>query len=326
MVKKQILSVGLFAASVLLAAAAVFLPVISFVSVLLAGIACAVSVILSSTPWVMAVGALVSFLLAWLLTGSASAALLFLVLFLPVGFALGLSFKNKKGLNDTVSFAVLNSAVLGTLALIVFIGEFSGGSFDVKEALDPVLSSFKSGLHTVFATDDPAATALMMSLGFSVESYIESLYYTVIFNIPMFYVSFILLLTVISYWTVKFIFKHTAEPIDFMGRFDGCRVSRLSAILYSIASLIYLFSTSSVFGLFIANYYNIMTCVLAYAGLSFIAYLLDLKNFSPMLKYGILIAAVALSFLPFGFRNLISLLGFFDACWNLRERIQNKGF
>lgn len=326
MVKKQILSGGLFVAAVLLAASAVIFPAVSFVSVFAASLVCAFAVITSSTPWIMGIGSLAAFVISWIISGSASAALLFLVLFLPVGAALGLGFKNKWGFNDVIAFAALNGAILGVIALIVFIGEFSGGSFDIKATMEPVLLNFKELLHSAFVIDDPAVNAFYEAMGISSEQYINVIYFSVVYNIPTFYICFILLIAVICYWLVKAFYKRTPEPIDFMGRFDGCRISRTGAILYSVSTLLYLFTSNTVFGIIVSNFSNIMTYVLAYAGVSFIAYLLDFKNVSSFIKTGVIIASIAVCLLPMGLLNIIALLGFFDSCWNIRDRLQNSGF
>ncbi len=326
MIKKQILSGGLFVVAVLLAASAALFPSVSFVSVFAASLVGSFAVINSTNPWILGIGSFAAFVIAWIVSGSASAAVLFLILFLPVSSAIGLGFKNKWGFNDVMSFAVLNSAILGVIALVVFIGEFSGGSFDVKSVMEPVFLNFKELLHSAFAVDDPAVGAFYEAMGVSAEQYINVIYLSVVYNIPTFYICFILLISVLCYWLVKAFYKRTPEPVDFMGRFDGCRISRTGAILYSISTILYLFSSNTVFGIIVSNFSNVMTYVLAYAGISFIAYLLDFKNVSPFIKTGVIIASIAVCLLPMGLLNIISLLGFFDSCWNIRERLQNSGF
>ncbi|MBE6891794.1 MAG: DUF2232 domain-containing protein [Ruminococcaceae bacterium] len=326
MMKKQVLSAGLFVVAAILAASAVLFPSVSLVSVFSSSLVCIFSVIFSSNLWVIGIGSLVTFILAWVLSGSASAALLFLILFLPIGVALGLGFRNKWSFNESISYAVLNASVLGVLAIIVFIGEFSGGSFDVKAVLEPVFLSFKDLLRSAFVIDDPSVNAFYGAMGYTAEQYVDRLYYSIVYSLPTFFVCFILLVSVICYWLIKFFFKRTTVQVDFMGRFDDCRIGRTGAILYSLATLFYLFSSHSVFGIVVLNFSNIMTYVLAYAGISFIAYLLDFKNFSQFFKVGIIIASIAVCIIPGGLLNIIALLGFLDSCWNFRERLKNSGY
>lgn len=326
MVKKQILVSGLFIASVLVAVFAVFFPAISFVAVYAASLLCALSMIYVKQPWIQGIGSLVVFVAAWAISGSASAALLFLLLFLPIGVALGLSFKAKLQLNESVSFAVLNSVVFGVVALLVFIGEFSEGSFDIKSVLEPIFLTFKDNLQAAFTVNDQSFVSLFETMGVSVEQYVDYIYLNVIYNIPTFFVCFILFISVIVFWTLKAIFKRTPVKVDFMGRFDGCRISPVGAILYSVSTLLYLFSSTTAFGVAVSNFSNVMTYVMAYAGISLIAYFLDFKNFSPFIKNALIIVSVAVCLIPGGFLNIIALLGFLDSCWNIREKLSNSGF
>lgn len=325
MAKKQIISVGCLIASVLLACATVFFPFTSLVTVYASAVFFAFAVITSPSLFVVWIGSALTFIAVLLFSGSVSGALMFLLMFFPVGSALGIGFRSKKGFNETMALVSLFAAGLGLLALILFVGEFSDWSFDAKDALSPVFNKMKEFMLESFSAADPAVNSLFESKGASLAQFVNTSCLLLVSYIPLIYMGFMLCLAVLAFWMIKAIMIRTDTPVNFMGRFDGCRISYLGALLYFISTIVMLFSSNSVLGIAIANFSNIMTYVFAYAGISLIAYFLDFKNFSPFFKWAILIFAFAVCLIPTGLLNIISLLGIVDAYWNIREKLNNSG-
>lgn len=321
MAKKQFLSLGFFIGSILFAVAMLYFPVLSLMSIFMSVICFSLSIIFTPRLWTIGVCTPIVFLFVWLISGRVSAALLFTIIFLPVGLALGLGLRKKKSFNDIVSFSTLNIAIIGILFFIVFIGELSNGSFNSKEALEPIFLEIKAALVEVFSVEDSSVNSFLLSYGVSSEQYVNAIFKSFVYNIPTFYVVFMLALSVSCYWVLKVVMKRTAKFNKIPDNFDCCRISYVGAISYFASTFLYLFTSDSVFGMVISNFSNIMTYVFAYAGISVIAYFLNFKKVSSVLKYGLLIFAFSVCLLPVGALNLVALIGVVDSYWDIRKRL-----
>jgi len=338
MVKKQIYSIGLCLASILFAFSSVILPGIFmnisllgsvfcfFISIILSCVCFAFSVIFSPSLWVVGIGVILSFLGTWFVFGSATSAILFLLIFVPVGVALGFGYRNQKILNDTVMAAAINATVLGLIAFAVLIGESSGGSFDITAALEPISKSFEDFLVGIFTDEAVASNPLFFMLGTTPKAFAFFLYSYIISNIPTFYMSFILFEAVVSFWIIKSIMKRTKESVSFMGRFCDCKVSFIAVVFYCISNIVCMLFPDRDFTFAFSNYSNILNLVFIYAGISLIAYFLEFKNFGTVTKNIILVFVIVIGFTSPILSVIVSMLGFFDSGINIRNRLQNSGF
>lgn len=319
MIKKQIISAALFLGAVLLASSVVYAPFFGFAAVIITGILFAVSVITAYSPWVTAAEIFAALLVFSLVSGYFSAAMLLCVLFVPVGASVGFAFRKKLGFNQTVQISVFSSILAGVLSAVVFIADFSD-PFSVKTAFAPFSDALKAYLSSV-----TSETGNLLASGTTTQDVADVLYKYIVYNIPAWFMLFVLLSTVVCYWSVKNLFKRTTEPVAFMGRFDSCRISVAGTVFYFVATVVYMFSSGTVISATLSNFTLILTYMFAYAGISLIAYLLDFKEFTPFLKGVIVAVVVAFCILPLGLASLVALLGAVDSYLNIRERLQNKG-
>lgn len=338
MVKKQIYSIGFFIAAVLFAFSALILPsilidfsllgatVYLFAAIVIACVFLAFSVTSSQSLWVVGVGVILTFIGSWIVSGSASFSLLFLILFVPVGATLGFGYRNKKILNDVAMGASVSAVVFGLIAFAVLIGELSGGSFSVEEALRPISESFKQYCIDIFTADVESFELFYKMQGISAKAFALFVYQYIIANIPTFYMSVILLETVFGFWIIKAIMKRTDEQVSFMGRFSDCRISVVGSVFYVICHVLYLiFGDSSVAVAFL-NYSNILNYIYVYAGISLIAFFLELKNWSSGMRTVVLAVVIFVCLFAPSLSVLVSMLGLFDSGLNIRGRLQNSGF
>ncbi len=338
MIKKQIYSIGFFIAAVLFALSSLVLPgvivdfsllgsaVYLFAAIVIACVCLSFSVISSQSLWVVGVGILIAFIGSWIALGSASFALMFLILFVPVGSALGLGYRNKKILNDVAMGASVNAVVLGLIAFAVLIGELSGGSFSVEDALRPLSESLKQYCIDLFTVDVEAFELFYKMQGISAKAFALFVHQYIIANIPTFYMSVILLETVVGFWIIKAIMKRTDEQVSFMGRFSDCRISAVGSVFYVICHVLYLIFGDSAVSVAFLNYSNILNYIYVYAGLSLIAFFLELKNWSSGMRTVVLAVVTMVCLVSPTLSVLVSMLGLFDSGLNIRERLQNSGF
>ncbi|MBQ2882035.1 MAG: DUF2232 domain-containing protein [Clostridia bacterium] len=337
MIKKQIYSIGFFIAAVLFAISSLILPglLMSFsllgsgicllVLLVVSCICLAFSVVASQTLWVVGVGVIIAFIGSWIVLSSASAALMFLILFVPVGVALGFGYRNKKNLNNTVMGAAVNATVLGLIAFIVLIGELSGGSFSVSEALGPLSENLRQSCIDFFAADVETFEMVYQMLGVSAKAFALFVYSYIIANIPTFYMSAVLLQAVLGFWLIKSVMKRTEEQVSFMGRFSDCRVSFVAAVFYVICNVCYfIFSESDISAAFL-SYSNILHYVFIYAGISLVAFFLELKNWGNGIRTVVLAVVIFVCIAFPQLSSLVSILGLFDSGMNIRERLRNSG-
>ena len=337
MLKKQIYSIGFFIASVLLAVASLILPVFFmsfswvasivcfFASVILSCVMFAFSVTNAHSLLIPGIGVILAFLGSWLLSGSATFSILFLIIFIPAGTALGLGYKNKKMLNATVMKAAVNAVILGLIAFTVLIGEFSGGSFDVKEALGPMTEKLKQYLIELFSVEDPSVSMVFDRMEISPKAFALFIYDYFITNIPTFYMSFVLIETVIGFWIIKGLMKRTDNQVSFMGRFSDCKISYVGSIFYLICVCCYMLLSEYDIAIAFYNYSNILRLVFIYAGVSLISYFLEFKKFSNFARNLILVIVIVISFTSTVLSSLVIFLGLLDSGMNFRNRIENSG-
>ena len=328
MLKKQIYSIGFFIASVLLAVASLILPVFFmsfswvasivcfFASVILSCVMFAFSVTNAHSLLIPGIGVILAFLGSWLLSGSATFSILFLIIFIPAGTALGLGYKNKKMLNATVMKAAVNAVILGLIAFTVLIGEFSGGSFDVKEALGPMTEKLKQYLIELFSVEDPSVSMVFDRMEISPKAFALFIYDYFITNITTFYMSF---------WIIKGLMKRTDNQVSFMGRFSDCKISYVGSIFYLICVCCYMLLSEYDIAIAFYNYSNILRLVFIYAGVSLISYFLEFKKLSNFARNLILVIVIVISFTSTVLSSLVIFLGLLDSGMNFRNRIENSG-
>ena len=323
MVKNQILSVGLLIAAVLFAVGSFFVPLALPISLLASCLCCTFSVMLSPSLPIIGVGVLLAFTGGWLALGSASASMVFLIFFLSIGISLGIGLRNKNKFNDAIGVVVLSAVVLGTLTFFVYIGEASGGTFDVESVLKPLFDETELALKSFFAVNDPAVNEIFSQYGLSAEQYIETFFRSGIMLIPTFYIGVILLVAVVCFWVTKSIMLRTEEPVSFMGSFDDFSISRTFLWVYFACYLLYFITGDSVLGIVFSNFYNTITFVFTYSGLSLISYLLGYKNVPKGVKK-LLVGIAIFACLIHGFSNLISIVGVLDNFVDIRRILASR--
>ena len=249
--------------------------------------------------------------------------LMLLLLFFPVGLAVGSCCSARKKLNTAGGMSLLYGSVFFLLmftAYTVFSTypdiSFTSAAENIKDLIIPEIETAVSSL-------------LGEDLGISSEySYVYSFEYiaTLAFSyIPTVIGLWFIGSATVAFWLLKAVFKAFNQDVSFMGCFSEFKVSRTGAFIYFLATVASVLSMGSALSTTAVNFTGIMSIVLSYAGISLISFLLDLKNISDPLKYIIIGVLLFLGLMPFGFSYLLSLVGLADAYLDIRRRFKNSG-
>ena len=308
---------------VVLAIAAVFFPVsfipFSFAATALFAVATALSV--SKTQRMITQGIIAAaFIIAMITTGSLFVSCCILLLFYPIGAAVGVSFLQKKNLNSTGASALLAAAALTLVSVLIYIFEATYPDLSVENAVAPIAELFKAAL-TNYLTDGNEALLADQS----VLNSIDLLYTTVVSYIPSVLGIWFLLMALGAHWLLFSIMNATGHDCSHVEYFSEFRVGRAGAAVYCIATLFTLLSGTSALGYSMLNFTSVMSVVFTYAGISLIAFYLELKNIGKTKRIFICVVLFCLCLIPLGFSTVVSLIGIADSWMNIRERLRNSG-
>lgn len=263
---------------------------------------------------------------ALLFFGNLTQAFLLLCLFFPGGLALSSAVRKEYPLNDTVLRMFLAMALSLFLTGGCWLIEF-GTDMKLSSLSDPLIAACKEFFGQVY--DSLLASGTYAYLLPVRDSFIYSSFQLTVATIPVMISLFLLTVSVPSYWLIKKIYTlmNRTEPdkVRFFGAFIYTRISKTGAVIYMITSILTIFASSGADGLFFSTVESVLTFVFCYAGTALIGFLMKMKGLPSGVRYLVYCLLFILCLLPFGLRNLISLIGFVDAFWHLRRFIRPLG-
>lgn len=255
---------------------------------------------------------------ALFITGSVTVSFLILLTFLPIGVALGIAMMKKLNLNGTVALSISVSIIFVLIIIFFFVFEYST-KFSLEEAFAPIGASLKS----VIAQSYDILVGGMNNTDIIAgrDTFIEGSYQQLILSIPYYITAVLLFIIILSYWLLKFLLKGLSINVSHMGAFTTLTISRTGAVIYFICTLLSIFMSTGVESIVVYNFTSIMTLIFAYAGLSLIAYILNMKSISKIVRIIIYIAIIVICIIPFGFSGLVALVGIADSYYHIRKRM-----
>jgi len=263
------------------------------------------------------------YIITLLVTGDPLPGLFILMIFFPVGLAVGIAFGAKRNLNSAGATSLLFSAVYFFLVFIVYAVSATYPDISITDAANGIKETFLPQIENLLsslieAQPDPSVYTNTYSVS-TIASYIFS-------YVPTAFAIWCLFTSTVSFWILKRVFKSFSTDVSFAGTFSSFRVSRTGAFIYFFVSVISLFSIGSAVGAAALNYTAVMSLVFSYAGISLISFFLELKNISSVVRYLIIGILFVLGLMPFGLSYILSLLGLVDSYLDIRGKLMNSGY
>lgn len=333
--KKKIYNFLFPAIALLCMAVAVLFPSFLFYCFIplavIASLFSAVSVSLNKSP-ILPLAAVFVFLIVLLYTKKASLSLLYMFLFLPVGVAVGVSYRRKNDLGQAVLIALLVSALMFLLMCVSYILEVSP-IFSVRDALEPfrqMVSSVSDWIYSQIsayaATDTSNVFAPYLSM--TRESFANTIFFQVVYSAPIVLGAIVMIVTALVYFVMKFLLRRMKNDVSFMTSFDLVRVTKGTAVLYMISTVLSVFlsfATQSVaFYLVVYILSSLLGIVLSFCGLSVVWAFLKTRDISGIVRIilfiFIIFVCLVITFLP----SLLAFLGVLDTFTDIRSRFSGR--
>lgn len=217
------------------------------------------------------------------LTESPLLALFIFFLGGALGYALALCILYRTGFAFAMQIGLIFTSLSSILAGViqVFLSSPSH-SFSLSYCYDAALSwlqwAARTSIDMLKTSPVQESQALLEQLnGIDVNSVMENALNSFLSVAPAMFAIVALALCCLIWWIVKALLKRTTAPeTAFMERVDHYVPSRVTSILYLIFFLVYLFGgEDSAFRLMGMNVFEIVSAVLAFAGFSFVLYIIN---------------------------------------------------
>ena len=305
-----------------------FFPIF-FIPALIVGSLCfAVSIAINKSA-VIPLVAVFAFIGLLVITGSIAQALFLVMTFVPIGTALGMTYRRKDTINSAIMLALLLTGFMMLLLFCSYIMEAST-SFSVKDALEPFKKNLTDITNKIYyeisirANTYSNANLIQTTLAGGREGFANRIFTGLIYQMPIILSILTMGITFINYFWVKRLLKGLQMDTSFMSNFDNLRISRVGAVIYVVALLFYFMlnvSPGSTASLVFMIFVTVQEKALGFSGLSLIDYILKQRtNFTTVVRRCIVIIILLISVVlsvPFTF---IALLGTLDAYYDIRKR------
>lgn len=309
--------------------AACFFPLL-YLPLLTVGSLCFAVAIIQTNSAVIPLIAVFAFIGMLVFTGSIAQALFSVMTFVPIGAALGTTYRRKSDIGGALLISLLLTGFLTLLIFCAYIMEVSP-TFSVQDALTPFrenLTGITNEIYNnvVLNANLFDANTLRAVLAGGRESFADSVFTALIYQMPIILSVAVMAITFIDYYWLKWLLRRLGADTAFMTSFDKIRISKAGAAVYALALLLYLMLSMSSPGSSAATvlyvFADVLGVALSVCGLSVADYLLRRRTRLKNAVRRLLIAALLIAgiFLPLLF-NILALAGMIDAYYDLRRKI-----
>jgi len=245
-------------------------------------------------------------------TGNMINALIAFSVFVPVGYAVAVSYLKKKSLNAAGGYVLISGALVSVITYLFYAYNETYPTFSLETANANLSSAVLEILSPV--TSVLSAVELPSEV---IEFYLFS-------GIPSYIAIWFLFATVVSYYIFGLCFRSSETDMSFSTSFTDFHVSRVGVILCSVIVLCTSFTSSTVLFVVSMNFLIIEFVVLAYSGLSTACYFIDFFNIPKAIKIVFFIVLIVVSVCLSLVTVFFALVGLADTLFNFRNRLKNS--
>lgn len=307
-----------------------FLPVLYLPALIIASMCFAVSLATNKSAIVPLISVFV-FIGMLFVTGSIAQALIYMMLFVPIGTVLGMMYRKKGALNDMILLSLLTVGIMALLITCAYIMEVSP-SFSVQDALAPFKESIKQisndiyNAISVYANLQQNQTTFQALLAMGKEGFANSVFTSLTYQMPIILGIIAMAVTFIDYFWMKKVLSSLKMDTSFMQDFGQVRISKTGAVLYVISLLFYFMlnvtSGTTAFSLIIYIFVTILGVALSFAGLSLVYHVLQRRTgLSRWVRILIILAILVIGIFISLFFSFLALLGTLDAYYDVRKHL-----
>ena len=113
--------------------------------------------------------------------------------------------------------------------------------------------------------------------------------------------------------------KGDHNPYIFMGSFSFYRASRICVLFYVVFSILFFFTDNELEIMFFTTVTDCLSLILCFEALSLMSFYMRIYNLNVVLRVVIFTIVIVLCLIPIGFEEIVSVIGFADAIWDLRR-------
>ena len=252
--------------------------------------------------------------------------LVMLLLFFPVGWSVGMACYMRRRLNSAGAMSVLSGTAFIFVIFLVYAVFSTYPDISLTAAgeniRDLIIPELESAIASFFEIESEITG--QTSEYTYIYSY-ESIASFVFSYVPTVVGVWLLFSSTVSFWLLKAVFKLFKQDVSFMGEFGDFKVSRTGAFIYFLSTVFTVTAMGTALGTVAVNFSGVMSVVLAYAGISLISFILELKNVPDYLRYIIVGVLFLFGLMPFGISYILSFVGLIDSYLDIRERFRNSG-
>ena len=160
------------------------------------------------------------------------------------------------------------------------------------------------------------------------ESFANTIFFQVVYSAPIVLGAIVMIVTALVYFVMKFLLRRMKNDVSFMTSFDLVRVTKGTAVLYMISTVLSVFlsfATQSVaFYLVVYILSSLLGIVLSFCGLSVVWAFLKTRDISGIVRIilfiFIIFVCLVITFLP----SLLAFLGVLDTFTDIRSRFSGR--